>query len=76
MGRGHHPSLVFTRGRALKELKIVVWLHVMLGPLGIYMMEDDAQHPERWVDWYRNPALAIPFCLAMEVISWESLLHH
>lgn len=52
----------------MKEIKLVIALHIILGPLGVFIMMDDAKHPERWGDWWRNPAYAVPFCLALEAV--------
>jgi hypothetical protein len=35
---------------------------------------EDARHPERWDTGYRNPAIAIPYCLALEAVIWGVLL--
>jgi hypothetical protein len=59
----------------LKELKIVVALHLILGPFGLWIMAEDARHPERWDTWYRNPSYAIPYCLALEGVIWGALIH-
>jgi hypothetical protein len=55
-------------GTQLKEIKLVIALHIILGPLGVLIMMDDAKHPERWGDWWRNPAYAVPYCLALEAV--------
>jgi hypothetical protein len=54
----------------MKELKIVLVLHLILGPLGLWIMLEDASHPERWGTWYRNPSYAVPYCLALEAFIW------
>jgi hypothetical protein len=59
----------------LNELRIVVVLHLVLGPFAVWMMAEDARHPERWDTWYCNPATAIPYCLALEGVIWGVLLH-
>ncbi len=58
----------------MKELKIVVVLHLVLGPFGVWIMAEDARHPERWDTWYRDPAIAIPYCLALEAVIWGVLV--
>ena len=59
----------------MKELRIVVVLHLVLGPYAVCIMANDARHPEQWDTWYRNPAIAIPYCLALEAVIWGLLLH-
>lgn len=58
----------------MKEIKIVIALHIILGPLGVHIMMDDAKHPERWGDWWRNPTYAVPWCVVCECIIWGSML--
>jgi len=52
----------------MKELKIWIALHLILGPWAVLTMMDDAKHPERWVDWWCNPTYAVPFCLTVEAV--------
>lgn len=53
----------------MQELKNVFWLHVILVPIGVCIIADDAAHPERWEeDWYRNPAYAIPGWIIAEAV--------
>lgn len=54
-----------------KCLRIMIWLHVILGPIGVFMMVHDYHHPEVWEDWTRNPMFTIPFCLLMELFIWR-----
>jgi hypothetical protein len=58
----------------LKEIKLVLVLHLILGPWGAYILMDDAQHPERWGDWWRNPTYAIPYCMVMEAFIFGALV--
>jgi hypothetical protein len=60
---------------ALKQLRIAVALHLILGPYAIWIMAGDALHAERWDTWYRNPVIAIPYGLALEAVIWGILLH-
>jgi hypothetical protein len=59
----------------LKQLKTVALLHLLLVPYAVCVMAEDARHPERWDTWYRNPAKAIPYCLALEGVIWGVLIH-
>ena len=53
----------------MKEIKFVIALHIILGPVAVLIMMDDAKHPERWRDWWRNPTYAVPYCLALEAVT-------
>jgi hypothetical protein len=52
----------------MKDIKILIVLHIILGPYAVWVIADDAQHPERWGIWYRNPSYSIPYCLAMDCL--------
>jgi len=54
----------------VNDIKAIVVFHVVLGPLGLWMMADDMHHPERWGMWNHNPTYAIPFCIAGDVFIW------
>jgi hypothetical protein len=66
----------------MKGILGIVLGHLILGPLGIYIMYQDFTHPERWGTWYRNPYYAIPYWILMESIilgilicSWQQERH-
>ena len=59
----------------MKELKILFWLHVILGPIGVWICAYDWSHPELWADWYRNPAYAKPFLVVGEIFLWGGALY-
>ena len=65
-GAGMAPP--FLGDRQVKEIRLVIALHVILGPWGVLIMMDDAKHPERWGDWWCNPTYAVPYCLALEAV--------
>src|SRR5262249_39466313 len=45
-------------------------LHVLLGPIGYFIVADDMQHPERWGTFYRNPSFFFPFFILAEIWMW------
>ncbi len=51
-------------------LKILFWLHVVFGPIGVWICAYDWSHPERWDVWFRNPAYAKPFLIIDEIFLW------
>ena len=50
----------------MKAIKVFILAHLILVPLGVLIIADDAAHPERWDTWYRNPASSIPCCIALD----------
>ena len=54
----------------MKNVKIILWLHVILGPIAVWICAYDWSHPERWDVWFRNPAYAKPFLIAAEAFIW------
>ena len=52
----------------MKEIKFIIALHIVLGPVAVLIMMDDAKHPERWGDWWCSPTYAVPYCLALEAV--------
>jgi hypothetical protein len=50
----------------VKDLKRMIGLHIILVPLAVAFIINDAHHPERWGHWWCNPTYSIPFCLALE----------
>src|SRR5580692_7530444 len=55
----------------MNELKILIWLHVILGPIGAWICAYDWTHPERWDLWFRNPTYAKPFLIIAEIFLWS-----
>jgi hypothetical protein len=51
----------------MNRVKLFVICQLIFIPYCIYVLADDANHPERWDLWYRNPNISIPFCVACEI---------
>jgi hypothetical protein len=41
--------------------------HLCFVPAAIYVLACDLGQPELWDSWYRNPAVAVPYCLCLEL---------
>lgn len=54
----------------MKRLKIIFVGHLILGPFAIWIIANDAKHPEWWGDWWRNPTYSIPWCVMCDCIIW------
>jgi len=50
----------------MNNIKAFLVAHLILGPLAVYIIADDANHPERWNIWYRNPFIAVPYCVVLD----------
>lgn len=59
----------------MKDLKLFLLAHLLLGPWAVYIIADDAAHPERWDTWYRNPAISIPYCVALDLFMGGVLVY-
>jgi len=57
-------------------LKLMVAFHLLLLPCALLMWSSDMSHPERWNEWWHNPSIAIPYCLALEVVIWGMVFFH
>jgi hypothetical protein len=59
----------------MKDLKITLVVHLILGPIGFLIIANDAAHPEHWDTWYRKPATSIPYCIALDAVIWGMAFH-
>lgn len=59
----------------MDNIRLWLLLHVIFVPYWLIWTIYDANHPEVWDTWYRNPAYGIPYGIALEVIAWGILLH-
>jgi hypothetical protein len=70
--RRHHAAGLTGKGAIMSriDIKLFVLLHVILLPLGLFIIADDCSHPERWDTWYRDPSISIPYCLGLDAVLW------
>jgi hypothetical protein len=59
----------------MKGLTLFVLCHLILVPLAVPIIANDMAHPERWDSWYRNPALSIPYCIALDAFIGGMLVY-
>jgi hypothetical protein len=52
----------------MNGVKVFVVCHLILVPIGILIIADDAEHPERWGLWYCDPNISIPYCVVGEIV--------
>ncbi len=52
----------------MNELKRIIAFHLILIPVAVVSVMDDAQHPERWGDWWCNPTYAIPYYIVLDAV--------
>jgi hypothetical protein len=62
------------RRSVAEAVRYVMIFHLILGPWGYFIIAYERQHPELWVDWFRNPHIAVPFIICIEVILVTVLL--
>jgi hypothetical protein len=59
----------------MKQLRILFWLHVILGPIGAWICAYDWSHEETWDVWFRNPMYAKPFLIIGEIFIWTGAIY-